>query len=923
MLKDCFLPITGTTGGPALLGLALLLIVGGVTLWAATRRKRKNAALVLVVPALLGALLLSGTPTPAHATSSDNCARPTATATPPTNASPGVVPTSAPTTSPGVVDDYDTDTDGDRLPDSVEVRFGSDPLKVDTDGDGLTDAEEATVGTDPTKVDSDDNGILDPADDLDQDGVSNRQELTDGTQPFAADTDIDGLADGDEKTRTTDPISNDTDTDGVVDGDEVRVGSNPLVADADQIFTLKIAPADVPASLDASGTPAALAETTVSVAPEAMFEGIAGLIGTPIIVDAGDGLSSGTLTLSFDASIVPVGAQLAVMHLNEDTGAYDQPSDQVIDLATGTATVTTNEFSPFIVVDVAQFNEIWKNEIVVPRDASGGPTQWLNAALAIDSSGSMGDNDPNDLRKDAAKSFVDSLLAQDQAAVVDFDDRALVTQSLTVDRAAVKAAIDMIDSSGGTDIGAAVRTSLDELNTDPDASKGRVIVLLTDGDGSYSEDLTAEAAASKTTIYTVGLGASTNQALLDRIATTTGGKFFLVENADGLNDAYERIGSDLGAPDADGDGLSDEAETTGWRTQRGNVYVTKPDIADSDGDGLTDGEEAGRLISTKIGYEGISSPTTKNTDSDGIEDGDEVHLGTSPLVTDSDFDKLADNVEIQFGSDPNDFNTDGDLYGDLQEYVKQLDPLGYDLTGGEAAAASMAGFIYGDWHDGARGISRLTDPQIQSVDYLAGQMMSGVLLFGDVRDAVTNALEGKLADSLISAVGLVPLVGDAAKFVRTVKGFTKLGSAAEKSAHRFIEKLPTDRAAKKSLNADVFGAGARVFPQALKGGKANTVVYYGFTKDGELAYVGITNNFERRKRQWSDTYNIRQQTPLLTRGEARAVEEALILNGGFAADGGRLANKIHSISPQHPYYEEAKQWGEQWCLDNGVKLPPS
>ena len=255
-----------------------------------------------------------------------------------------------------MADDYDTDTDGDKLPDVVEVRFGSDPLKADTDGDGLTDAEEATVGTDPTKVDSDDNGILDPADDLDQDGVTNRQELTDGTQPFAADTDIDGLADGDEKTRTTNPISNDTDGDGVIDGDEVRVGSNPLAADADQTFTLDIAPADVPASLNASGTPAALAGTTVSVAPEAHFEGVAGLIGTPIIVDAGDGLSSGTLTLSFDASTVPTGANLAVMHLNEDTGEYDQPSDQSIDLATGTATVTTNDFSPFVIVDVDRFN---------------------------------------------------------------------------------------------------------------------------------------------------------------------------------------------------------------------------------------------------------------------------------------------------------------------------------------------------------------------------------------------------------------------------------------------------------------------------------------------------------------------------------------------------------------------------------------
>lgn len=926
MLEDCFLPITGTTGGPALLGLALLLIVGGLTLWAATRRKRKNAALVLVIPSLLGALLLSGTPAPAYATNSDDCRRSTPAATPHADASPGVAPTSTPTTSPGVVDDYDTDTDGDRLPDSVEVRFGSDPLKVDTDGDGLTDGEEATVGTDPTKVDSDDNGILDPADDLDQDGVINRQELTDGTQPFSADTDIDGLTDGDEKTRTTNPISNDTDADGVVDGDEVRVGSNPLVADADQIFTLGIAPADVPASLDASGTPAALAETTVSVAPEALFEGVAGLIGTPIIVDAGDGITSGTLTLSFDASTVPAGAQLAVMHLNEDTGAYDQPSDQTIDLATGTATVTTNAFSPFIVVDVAQFNEIWKNEIVVPRDGSGGTTQWLNAALAIDSSGSMGDNDPNDLRKDAAKSFVDSLLSQDQAAVVDFDDRARVTQSLTVDRAAVKAAIDTVDSSGGTDIGAAVRTSLDELNTDPDASKGRVIVLLTDGDGSYSESLTAEAAASKTTIYTVGLGASTNQPLLDRIATTTGGKFFLVENADGLNDAYERIGSDLGKPDSDSDGLSDEAETTGWRTQRGNVYKTDPNNADTDGDSLSDGLEAGRLISTKTGYEGISSPTTRNTDSDGVEDGDEYYLGLNALIPDTDGDRLRDNVELDFESDPTDRDPDGDHLDDGVEFDRNLDPLAYDLgSDAERWQVMWAGFLWGEYTDRAKQFHGLQDAQVQSTTYLVGWTASGTVLFGDLRDLYKNVMDGDSLSALLNVAALVPLYGDAAKLGVQLTKFAKAGGHAAKSAGRYIDALPLPLSARKSLQQQVFGAGARVFPQALEGGPAVTHVYLRRNiATGEVDYVGITKNIDRRRYEHGfknkanyELVELTNPASPLTRGRARAIEQAVIdLKGGVKSKGGLFENNRNSISASHAYRNEAKDWGTQWLHDN-------
>lgn len=42
-----------------------------------------------------------------------------------------------------------TDTDADRLSDSLEVYIGSDPKKADTDGDGRSDADEIQGGTDP------------------------------------------------------------------------------------------------------------------------------------------------------------------------------------------------------------------------------------------------------------------------------------------------------------------------------------------------------------------------------------------------------------------------------------------------------------------------------------------------------------------------------------------------------------------------------------------------------------------------------------------------------------------------------------------------------------------------------------------------------------------------------------------------------
>ena len=79
------------------------------------------------------------------------------------------------------------------------------------------------------------------------------------------------------------------------------------------------------------------------------------------------------------------------------------------------------------------------------------------------------------------------------AAVVDFDDWARTLQGLTSDKAALKAAIDQIDNSGGTDIGAGVSLGLQELAKSTDPARAQIMILLTDGVGSYDPLLTVQA----------------------------------------------------------------------------------------------------------------------------------------------------------------------------------------------------------------------------------------------------------------------------------------------------------------------------------------------------------------------------------------------------------------------------------------------
>jgi Big-like domain-containing protein/thrombospondin type 3 repeat protein len=92
---------------------------------------------------------------------------------------------------------------------------------VDTDGDGIPDDVELSLGMNPGNP-------VDASEDFDRDGLSNLDEYRQGTDLRNPDTDGDSLADGREVTLGTSPLLRDTDADGISDGLEVQTASDPL-----------------------------------------------------------------------------------------------------------------------------------------------------------------------------------------------------------------------------------------------------------------------------------------------------------------------------------------------------------------------------------------------------------------------------------------------------------------------------------------------------------------------------------------------------------------------------------------------------------------------------------------------------------------------------------------------------------------------
>jgi Ca-activated chloride channel family protein len=166
---------------------------------------------------------------------------------------------------------------------------------------------------------------------------------------------------------------------------------------------------------------------------------------------------------------------------------------------------------------------------VSPREEKESlPSPPLNICLVLDRSTSM-QGDKMDMVKATAIQLLRSLRAEDVFSLVAFSDYAevIIPAAFNSDKKKQESQIQMMQTSGATEIYNGLKAGLQEVRRTVDPSRVNHIILLTDGQTYGDEqaclELAEQAAAQNIGISGMGIGSEWNDIFLDALASKTGG----------------------------------------------------------------------------------------------------------------------------------------------------------------------------------------------------------------------------------------------------------------------------------------------------------------------------------------------------------------------------------------------------------------
>ncbi len=200
---------------------------------------------------------------------------------------------------------------------------------------------------------------------------------------------------------------------------------------------------------------------------------------------------------------------------------------------------------------------------IVPSKAQG-----LDVVLVMDSSGSMKKNDPNDLRKPAAKLLLSLLSKGDRASVVSFSDQGYPVAYLTqtdgkLNRDILFSAVDKVSNKGGyTNLTGALLAAGRVFEQAWDEQRKHVVVLMSDGKMDLdSKELDKKATEQLITqllpmmkkrqieVHTIAFTESSDMRLLQSISNLTDGHFNMALSDKNLHSVFASIFEQSKEPD--------------------------------------------------------------------------------------------------------------------------------------------------------------------------------------------------------------------------------------------------------------------------------------------------------------------------------------------------------------------------------------
>ena len=178
-------------------------------------------------------------------------------------------------------------------------------------------------------------------------------------------------------------------------------------------------------------------------------------------------------------------------------------------------------------------------------DSQAGPPVPINFCLVLDRSGSMQGAKLNAM-KAATRRLIETLTPQDIVSIVIFDDtvQTLVPATPATDQAALLAAVDSIQESGGTAMSLGMQAGLVELQKHLGPDRLSYMLILTDGQTWGDED-TCRAIANtlgqaKVSITALGLGNEWNAKLLDDLAEASSGHSDYIADPAQIDQFFQR-----------------------------------------------------------------------------------------------------------------------------------------------------------------------------------------------------------------------------------------------------------------------------------------------------------------------------------------------------------------------------------------------